>query len=55
MNALENLGLVTRIGNNRKLSFEYQINVWNDYDMIKDGVNLLDEKLAELREKYPTA
>jgi len=55
MNALENLGLVTRIGNNRKLSFEYQINVWDDYQTIQNGVNLLDEKLAELREKYPNA
>lgn len=55
MNALENIGLVTRIGNNRKLSFEYQINVWNDYETIQNGVNLLDEKLAELREKYPNA
>jgi DNA primase len=53
--ALENMGLITRIGENRKLSFEYQIDVWDDYSMLQSGINLMDETLAELREKYPNA
>jgi len=55
MNALENLGLITKIGSNRKLSFEYEITVWDDYQRIQSGINLLDEKLLELKQKYPTA
>lgn len=55
MNALENIGLITRIGNNRKLSFEYMINVWDDYQLIQSGIDVLDGTLKELREKYPAA
>ncbi len=55
MNAFEDLGMVTRIGENRKLSFEYRIDVWDDYELIESGVDLLDSRLKELREKYPDA
>jgi hypothetical protein len=55
MDSLENLGLINKIGTNRKLSFEYEITVWDDYERIKSGINLLDDRLLELREKYPSA
>lgn len=55
LRALEGVGLITQIGNNRKLSFEYQIDVWDDYSLLQSGINLMDETLAELREKYPEA
>ena len=55
MNALENLGLIHKIGENRKLSFEYEITMWDDYEFIKNGVDSLDRILQDLKEKYPTA
>lgn len=53
--ALENMGLITQIGNNRKLSFEYQVDGWDDYSLLESGINLMDETLVELRKKYPDA
>jgi hypothetical protein len=53
--SLENIGLITRISENRKLSFEYEIAVWTDYEHIKNGVDSLKDILEELREKYPNA
>lgn len=55
MNALENIGLVVKIGENRKLSFEYEICLWDDYEFIKNGVDSLDRILKDLKEKYPSA
>lgn len=54
-NAFENLGLLERIGTNRKLSFEYQLNVWDDYEFIQNGIDTMGENLKELRLKYPDA
>lgn len=55
LKSFENLGLITKVGENRKLSFEYEITVWSDYDQIQNGVDSLARILAELREKYPNA
>ena len=55
LDSLENAFLISKIGANPKLSFEYKIDNWDDYTSINQGINLLDEKLKELREKYPTA
>ena len=55
LDSLENAFLISKIGTNPKLSFEYKIDNWDDYTTINQGINLLDDKLKELREKYPTA
>ncbi len=53
--ALENLSLVSLVSSNPRMSFEYKIENWKDYQSIKNGVDILNEKLEELRQKYPTA
>jgi energy-coupling factor transporter ATP-binding protein EcfA2 len=50
---LERYHYLTQIGHNKKMGFEYQIENWDDYQGLKDGLNILDAKLQELREKYP--
>lgn len=51
--SLERFNFITQIGHNRKQSFEYEINIWDDFEHLVKGLNILDEKLKELREKYP--
>ena len=55
LNALENVSYITKIGTNSRTSFEYKIDVWEDYQSLKDSISILDQKLTELREKYPDA
>jgi len=55
LDSLENAFLISKIGTNPKLSFEYKIDNWEDYTTINKQINLLDKKLKELREKYPNA
>jgi DNA primase len=55
MTALENVSLVSLISSNVKMSFEYKIDVWDDYSDLQSGIDILDEKLKELRDKYPGA
>jgi len=55
LNSLEKYHYITKVSSNRKMSFEYQINVWDDYKTLQDGINILDDKLLELKEKYPNA
>jgi DNA primase len=52
MNALENVGLILKKGENRKLSFEYEICYWDDYKFIENGVDSLSKILEDLRETY---
>lgn len=53
LTTLERYHYLTQIGHNKKMGFEYQIEVWDDYQGLKDGLNILDLKLEELRENYP--
>lgn len=55
MKALENLSLVSLVSSSSKMSFEYKVEDWNDYTTIQSGIDVLDDKLNELREKYPNA
>jgi DNA primase len=52
MNALENVGLILKKGENRKLSFEYEIQYWDDYKFIENGVDSLSKILENLKEMY---
>lgn len=55
LSVLEDASLISKIGINPRTSFEYKIESWDDYSIINQGISLLDEKLKELREMYPTA
>ena len=55
LSVLEDASLISKIGINPRTSFEYKIESWDDYSIINKGISLLDEKLKELREMYPTA
>ena len=50
---LERYHYIIQISSNKKKGFEYQIENWEDYQTLKDGLNILDIKLQELRESYP--
>ena len=49
---LEQRGYIKQTGGNRKTGFEYSIKVWDDYEQLKAGINILDEILAKLKVKY---
>jgi len=48
---LEKRGYLKRTGGNRQQGFEYQVNEWEDYQMLKEGIDILDTKLQELKAK----
>lgn len=48
---LEARGYIQRTGGNRKKGFEYEVLVWDDYEKLKTGVNVLDEILNKLKQK----
>jgi DNA primase catalytic core len=48
---LESRGFIQRSGGNRKNGFEYEIRSWDEYEKLKNGVNILDDILKRLREK----
>jgi DNA primase len=48
---LETRGYIKRTGGNRQQGFEYQVNEWDDYKLLKEGVDVLDQKLEHLRQK----
>ena len=48
---LESRGYIGRNGGNRKYGFEYEITAWDEYEKLKNGINILDEILQKLKEK----
>lgn len=48
---LEQRGYLKQTGGNRKTGFEYSVTVWDDYEQLKAGMNLLDETLEKLKKK----
>ena len=49
--SLEKRGYLKRTGGNRQQGFEYQVREWEDYEMLKEGIDILDKKLEELKAK----
>jgi ABC-type dipeptide/oligopeptide/nickel transport system ATPase subunit len=47
--------LITQEGFGKKQGYEYKIAVWSDYLGIQQSIDIMDETLKELREKYPDA
>jgi len=48
---LEKRGLIKLISSNRQTGYEYQIISWNDYDLLKNDVDILDRILDKLKQK----
>lgn len=48
---LEKRGLIKLIGNNRQTGYEYLIISWNDYELLKSDVDVLDQILEKLKQK----
>lgn len=48
---LESRGYIKRTGGSRQHGFEYQVNEWDDYKLLHEGVDILDHKLEHLRSK----
>jgi DNA primase catalytic core len=48
---LEKRGLIKLIGNNRQTGYEYLIISWDDYKLLKDDVDILDQILEKLKQK----
>lgn len=49
---LDQRGYIKQTGGNRKTGFEYTITVWDDYEQLKAGMNILDDVLEKLKKKY---
>jgi len=48
---LEKRGLIKLVSNNRQTGYEYQIISWNDYQLLKNDVDILDQILEKLKNK----
>ena len=48
---LEKRGLIKLVSNNRQTGYEYQIISWDDYQLLKNDVDLLDQILEKLKKK----
>jgi hypothetical protein len=55
LNDLEMRSYINRTGGNRKTGFEYEITNWKEYEQLKDGINLLDKILDEIKAKEKAA
>lgn len=49
---LDQRGYLKQTGGNRKTGFEYSVTIWDDYEQLKTGMNILDEVLKKLKTKY---
>lgn len=48
---LEMRGYIKQIGGNRKTGYEYQVALWNEYEELQKGIDLLDENLEKIAKK----
>ena len=53
INELRNRGYVKQVGGKERGSYEYQITVWDDYQILKKGLTIMDKILEELYKQYP--
>ena len=50
---LQNRGYVKKVSGKEKGSYEYKIEIWDDYQTLKKGLTVMDEVLEKLWKKYP--
>ncbi len=51
---LDQRGYIKQLSGNRKSGFEYTVMVWDDYEMLQDGLNILDQTLEKLKANHHT-
>lgn len=50
---LKNRGYVRKVSGKEKGSYEYRIEIWDDYQLIKKGLEVMDRVLEKLYKHYP--
>jgi DNA primase catalytic core len=50
-NELENRGLIRCVSRSNKPGNEYEISVWDDYEQLKSGINIMETVLQKLKEE----
>jgi len=51
LNELEARGLLRCVGRSNKPGNEYEISVWDDYEKLKSGIDLMDTILEKLKKE----
>jgi DNA-binding MarR family transcriptional regulator len=52
LHQLESRGYINRTGGNRKTGYEYEVAAWEEYELLKSNINVLDEIIQNIRAKY---
>lgn len=50
---LRSRGYVKKVSGKENGSFEYQITIWDDYQILRQGLEIMDRIAAKLRKQYP--
>jgi len=45
-------GYIKQVGRNQKTGHEYEVIIWDDYEILQSGITIMDKVLNELKEKY---
>jgi DNA primase len=52
LHQLESRGYINRTGGNRKTGYEYEVAAWEEYELLKSNIDVLDEIIQKIRAKY---
>ncbi len=52
MQQLESRGYINRTGGNRKTGYEFEILAWEEYEVLKSNIDVLDEVIQNIKTKY---
>ncbi len=48
---LEMRGYIRQVGGNRKIGYEYEIELWNDYEELQKGIDMMAENLQKIKDR----
>jgi len=51
LHQLESRGYINRTGGNRKTGYEYEILAWEEYELLKSNIDILDNIVVQIRAK----
>jgi len=52
LHQLESRGYINRTGGNRKTGYEYEILAWEEYELLKSNIDVLDDVIQQIKAKY---
>ena len=52
LHQLESRGYINRTGGNRKTGYEYEILAWEEYELLKLNIDVLDDVIQQIKAKY---